>query len=96
LWATRANARVAVGLSTPVISNITVPGFTRGDAAGLDLAGGDPPGLGRLQAEVAERHRVAAARVALHLAALAFAELHPLGHHWHGTPTSISNLKLGI
>ena len=43
-------------------------------------------GLQALQAVLAEGDRIAAQGVALHLPALAFAELHPLGHHWHGAP----------
>ena len=62
-------------------------------AAGFDLPGGDPAASSRLQAVFAERDGIAAGGVAFHLAALAFAELHPLGHHWHKTPISVLDFK---
>ena len=65
----------------------------RGNASRLDLPGGDPRGLQALQPVIAEGNRVAAAGVAAHLAALAFAELHPLGHHGHKAPTTFSALS---
>src|SRR5439155_7303405 len=57
-----------------------------GDSAGLDLAGADPRGLGRLQAVCAEGDGVPARGVAFHLSALAFAELDSFGHQGHRTP----------
>src|SRR5215470_1930884 len=53
------------------------------DARRLDLAVGDPAGLERLEAEVAEGQRRAALRLASHAPALGLAVLDALGHQ-HG------------
>src|SRR5687767_11386760 len=59
-----------------------------GDARRLDLPGGDPAGFEGHQPVLAERDGIAAGGVSLHLAALAFAELHPLGHQRHKSPSN--------
>src|SRR5262249_16299461 len=60
----------------------------RRDAARLDGLGAEPAALDRLQAQLAERHRVAAGGVAAHLAPLALAVLDPLGHQRHDSSPS--------
>src|SRR5262249_56160650 len=55
----------------------------RGDAARLDGLGAEPAALEGLQAELPERHAVAAGGVTFYLAALAFSVLYPLGHSRH-------------
>src|SRR5947209_7751185 len=56
------------------------------DAAGFDRFGAQPTPFERLQAEVAELDRVAAAGVTFYFAALTFSELYPLRHERHGRP----------
>ncbi len=67
LWATRARARLAVGSSTPVISNITVPGFTTAHpvfrlALALTHAGFQRLAGDRLVREDADEHAAFAAQ----------------------------------
>jgi hypothetical protein len=50
---------------------------------GFDLLGGDPGMSQGLQSKLTERDRVATAGNSAILTALTFAELNPLGHHWH-------------
>src|SRR5205814_7108649 len=66
-----------------------------GDAAGFNLTRRDPRGRQGLQTVFAEGDRIAALSDAFHLAALAFAELHPLGHHWHKTPNTFESNASG-
>src|SRR5688572_8098966 len=51
-----------------------------GDAGGLDLAGGDPPGLERLDAVLTEGHLGATLRLTAQATALLLAVLDLLGH----------------
>src|SRR5947207_15366343 len=68
----------------------------RRDAAGFDLPRGNPGGRQCLQSVFAKGDRIAALSDAFHLAALAFAELHPLGHHWHRTPNTFKSRLGGL
>ena len=63
-------------------------GKMKGNATrGNTVAFGDY-GLQTLESSWISARQIEAGRVALHLAALAFAELNPLGHHWHKSPNS--------
>jgi hypothetical protein len=67
-----------------------------GNAAGLDLSSRDPGITQGLQTELAVRDAITARRDAFHPAALAFAELHPLGHHWHINTDSLSDASSDV